>query len=59
MGCSREQRKSEKMFSEVMNKMLALNNCVWRGKILLEEAEEYVVVIKRELDEMIEQMKNE
>ncbi len=59
MGTSREPRKSEVIFGSVWNEIRNLSNCVWYGKVLLEDAQEHVDSIKKNLDMTIEQMKKD
>ena len=58
MGVAREGRPSEKVFGEIWSEIRSLNNCVWHGVGLLENTEEHVHNIKRQLDLMLDLMRN-
>ena len=59
MGMGRQARESEKCFEKVWDEIKHLCVCVWRGEHLLENAEEHVESIKRNLDKTIELMRDE
>lgn len=59
MGVSREPKESEKILKSIFGDILNLNNCVWFGKAMKEEVREYVSVIKRKLDNLLEEFEKE
>lgn len=59
MGTDRSPRPSEETFGIIWSKMRNLCVCVWSGKSLTQDAEEIALSLKRDLDQMIEQMKEE
>lgn len=57
MSVSRESRESEILFKRTVVKVMELNSCIWYGASLLENAEEHVKSIVKDLDKVIELMK--
>ncbi len=60
MGACRENRKSENTLNGIINSVRNVDKLLWHGqKWAVEDLQEYVDSIKRDLDFMMEQFKQE